>query len=59
MPEAFYPEAGCALGKPAGPAMRVNGSTATFRRRFEHASVFVDLNNRSACRVDFAGCDHA
>eukprot|EP01062_Namystynia_karyoxenos_P037789 TRINITY_DN27492_c0_g1_i4.p1 TRINITY_DN27492_c0_g1~~TRINITY_DN27492_c0_g1_i4.p1 ORF type:complete len:454 (+),score=138.46 TRINITY_DN27492_c0_g1_i4:95-1363(+) len=55
VPPAFFPEAKCPLGAPAGPATRAAG-TWTYRREFEHASVFVDLGNRSASRVAFRGC---
>ena len=54
VPAAFFPQAKCALGAPKGPPARKAG-TWTYTREYEHASVFVDLNNRMACRVDFTG----
>mmetsp|Transcript_13815 Transcript_13815/g.35502 ORF Transcript_13815/g.35502 Transcript_13815/m.35502 type:complete len:101 (+) Transcript_13815:729-1031(+) len=50
----FYPEAKCQLGAPKGKGARV-GSTWTYTREFEHASVFVDLTNRTASHVTFLG----
>jgi hypothetical protein len=35
------------------PALHAAGAP-TYTRVFEHASVFVDLRNRTASRVDFA-----
>ena len=55
VPPAFFPQANCPLGEPQGPPMRVD-NTWTYQRRFEHASVFVDLNNRTNSRVDFTNC---
>jgi hypothetical protein len=54
IPHGFFPQAKCALGKPAGPPKR-NPGTWTYSREYEHASVYVDLNNRTASRVDFKG----
>lgn len=42
---AWYPEFDKPLGAPNGPATREGW---TFRREFEHASVFVDVENRTA-----------
>jgi hypothetical protein len=53
-PEGFYPQAKCALGAPVGPPKRITG-TWTYTREYAHASVFVDLTNRTASRVDFKG----
>jgi len=53
-PHGFYPQAACALGAPGGPPQRV-GATWTYTREYAHASVFVDLTNRTASRVDFKG----
>eukprot|EP01062_Namystynia_karyoxenos_P034514 TRINITY_DN25304_c0_g1_i1.p2 TRINITY_DN25304_c0_g1~~TRINITY_DN25304_c0_g1_i1.p2 ORF type:complete len:282 (+),score=80.42 TRINITY_DN25304_c0_g1_i1:496-1341(+) len=55
VPPGFFPQAACTVGAPAGPAARVAG-TWTYTRKFENASVFVDLGNRTASRVDFAHC---
>ena len=54
VPTGFFPEAKCELGPPQGPPTRKAG-TWTYTREYEHASVFVDLTNRSACHVDFKG----
>ena len=54
VPDDFYPQAKCALGSPKGPPTRKAG-TWTYTREYEHASVFVDLANRTASRVDFTG----
>jgi hypothetical protein len=55
IPADFFPQAKCALGAPAGPMERIAG-TWTYKRQFAHASVFVDLTNRTASKVDFVGC---
>ena len=57
IPADFFPQASCKLGAPAGPYERVAG-TSTYKRQFAHASVFVDLTNRTNSRVTFIGCDH-
>ena len=54
IPHEFFPQAKCALGAPAGPPIRAAG-TWIYTREYAHASVFVDLNNRTACHVDFKG----
>ena len=54
VPTGFFPQAKCALGAPKGAPERKAG-TWTYAREYEHASVFVDLTNRTACRVDFTG----
>jgi len=54
VPADFFPQAKCALGAPKGSPARKAG-TWTYTREYEHASVFVDLTNRTACRVDFTG----
>lgn len=56
VPAEFYPEAKCKLGEPYGPYYRVPG-TWTYRRMFKHATVFVDLENRTASHVDLVNCD--
>lgn len=55
VPTDFFPQAKCALGAPRGPPARAPG-TFTYTREYEHASVFVDLQNRTASRVDFKNC---
>lgn len=55
IPAGFFPEAKCALGAPTGPYKRVTG-TYTYTREFAHASVFVDLTNRTASSVAFDNC---
>lgn len=57
IPADFFPQSKCALGAPVGPMQRVAG-TWTYKRQFAHASVFVDLTNRTASRVDFVGCKY-
>lgn len=54
VPDDFFPQAKCALGAPKGPPVRKLGSW-TYTREYEHASVFVDLTNRTACHVSFTG----
>eukprot|EP00937_MAST-01D_sp_MAST-1D-sp2_P001452 g1452.t1 len=54
VPEGFFPQSKCALGLPKAPPTRKAGAW-TYTREYEHASVFVDLTNRTACRVDFTG----
>ena len=54
VPANFFPQAKCALGAPKGGPVRKKG-TWTYTREYEHASVFVDLTNRTAGRVDFSG----
>jgi hypothetical protein len=54
VPKGFCPQAKCALGAPKGPPSRKAG-TWTYSREFAHASVFVDLTNRSASHVTFTG----
>ena len=49
---AFYPDAACKLGDPAGPAVRAAG-TWTYDRQFAHAAVHVDLTDRLASKVTF------
>ena len=54
VPAGFFPQTKCALGNPKGAPVRIDG-TWTYTREYEHASVFVDLTNRTAGRVDFTG----
>eukprot|EP00117_Sycon_ciliatum_P046790 scpid81102/ scgid33477/ len=51
MPSTWYKEFGQPLGNPKGAALR-NGTVWT--RQFEHASVYVDLADRTKCRVDWS-----
>lgn len=55
-PADFFPQAKCPLGEPAGPYERVK-DTWTYKRQFKYADVFVDLTNRTACRVEFTKCE--
>jgi hypothetical protein len=50
MPNTWFPEFGRPLGPPDAPAVQ-NGTFWT--RTFKHARVFVDLANRSACKIDW------
>ena len=54
VPTGFFPEAQCELGSPTGAPTRKPG-TWTYTREYEHASVFVDLTNRTASHVRFTG----
>jgi hypothetical protein len=56
VPPNFFPEAKCKLGAPSGPYVHAAGTT-TYTRKFAHADVFVDLADRTACKVTFVGCD--
>ena len=49
-PPQWYPDLQRPLGEPLGPAQR-NGTVWT--RSFAHASVYVDLADRTASRVTF------
>lgn len=55
IPTSFFPEAKCKLGAPKGKGKRV-GTTWTYTREFESASVFVDLTDRTQCKVTFHKC---
>jgi len=55
VPKDFFPQAKCALGAPAGPYK--SGTKNTYTRKFAHASVFVDLRNRTHSKVTFDGCN--
>eukprot|EP00051_Salpingoeca_urceolata_P004756 m.67461 g.67461 ORF g.67461 m.67461 type:complete len:423 (+) comp13831_c0_seq1:1875-3143(+) len=55
VPAQFFPQAKCSLGAPTGRYTRI-GKTYTYKRTFAHASVFVDLNNRTASHVSFTNC---
>jgi hypothetical protein len=50
MPSSWFPEFAKPLGRPDGAAVQ-NGTIWT--RSFQHASVFVDLANRTACKIDW------
>jgi len=54
VPANFFPESKCQLGAPKSQGARV-GSTWTYTREFEYATVFVDLNNRTNSNVKFTG----
>ena len=51
MPSEWYPEFTRPLGPPKGAALQ-NGTIWT--REFEHASVYVDLRDRTACRITWS-----
>lgn len=53
VPDEFYPEASCQLGAPLGSMKKVDETTYT--REYEHASVLVDLKNRTNSKVAFTG----
>jgi hypothetical protein len=48
-------ETKCALGAPKGNYVRTG--TVVYTREFKHASVYVNLANRTASRVEFVGCN--
>jgi hypothetical protein len=54
-PDEFYPTFKCPLGEPLGPPKRAHNATKkddyVYIREYEHASVYVDLNNRDATGV--------
>jgi len=51
-PDEFYPTFECPLGPPRGPPRPAdNASKYVYVREYKHASVYVDLNNRTACGV--------
>jgi hypothetical protein len=54
VPVEFYPQAKCPLGAPLG-LMSKDGK-GLYSRQFAHASVSVNLNDRTASKVDFKGC---
>lgn len=54
IPSKFFPEARCQLGAPLTKGQRL-GTTWTYTRKYEYASVFVDLTNRTASNVKFTG----
>ena len=51
----FYPDAKCPLGAPKGPFVHTKG-TLVYAREFEHASVFVDVQNHNTSKVTFHSC---
>lgn len=51
-PEEFYPMFQYPLGEPLGPPTEVeDGGEYEYTREYEHVNVYVDLKDRSACRV--------
>ena len=55
MPVTFFPEVKCPLGPPLAGPVRKPG-TWIYTRAYTHASVYVDLQNRTAGHVNFKGC---
>ena len=55
MPNTWFPEFSRPLGPPDAAAVQ-NGTVWT--RSFQHAEVYVDLANRSACRIDWHPVPH-
>ena len=53
MPEQWFPEFRKPLGAPAGPA-ESDSTRTVWTRTFAHATVFVDLRNRTASRIDWS-----
>lgn len=50
MPSKWYPEFSRPIGEPKGPAT-TDPTRTIWTREFQHASVFVDLRNRSASKI--------
>ena len=50
MPNEWFPEYSKPLGPPDGPA-KTDGTRTVWTRRFAHASVYVDLTNRTASSI--------
>ena len=50
MPNEWFPEYSKPLGAPAGPAT-TDSTRTVWQRKFAHASVYVDLRNRSASSI--------
>ena len=50
-PDGWYPEFSKPLGPPKGPAIE---SGDVWTREFAHASVFINISNRSASRIDWS-----
>ena len=53
MPEHWFPEFRRPLVPPAGPA-ESDSTRTVWTRTFAHATVFVDLRNRTASRIDWS-----
>ena len=53
MPSSWFSEYGKPLGAPLGPAT-TDATHTVWRRSFAHASVFVDLRNRSLSSITWA-----
>lgn len=47
-PDEWYPDLKRPIGRPLGPAVKAG---ATYTRRFEHATAFIDLTDRRKSRV--------
>ena len=56
VPDKFFPELKCPLGKPLGPPQLVPGTDWAYSRRFEYASVDADLSNHKATKVTWHNC---
>ena len=52
MPEQWFPEYSRPLGTPRGAA-QTDVTRTIWTREFEHASVFVNLTNRAASRIEW------
>ena len=53
MPTSWFPEYSKPLGAPLGPAAS-DASKTVWTRRFAHASVSVDLRNRSLSKIEWS-----
>jgi hypothetical protein len=61
VPEGFFPQARCKLGAPVGPMIRHPAPSTGIRpwiytRKFAHADVYVDLDQRNMSKVHFHNC---
>ena len=56
VPDGFFPELKCPLGKPLGPPVAVPGSKWEYTRDFEHAAVVADLSRHAATKVVWHSC---
>ena len=54
VPSQFFPELKCPLGQPLTPPTKVSGTQWRYTRKFEHATVHVDLADQSTTRLEFA-----
>jgi hypothetical protein len=56
VPDGFFPELACPLGRPLGPPQPVAGTDWAYVREFENATVAADLSNHTATSVTWHNC---